>query len=221
MKTLWTGCWNLSSIHPNAFGASTATVKKLSAKNTNLTFYPNFASFPNLETIQLDDFTKFQLNSSNFDFTQGSTNLKEINVFLNNGTIDPDTFTKLGNETTVNLNIGERNDCSTIGCFMKCKAITFKFDEITFKTFLEANPNNKVQINCYLECSCQLQWMYENWKNAENGIGSRVAIWIQEYFGDKFYCVPRGVSLETTENVFGVDVSKFEDGNYITQNCVV
>lgn len=138
-----------------------------------------------------------------------------------NGTIDPNTFTKFNNETTVNLHFGEANDCSTLGCLLKCKPIKFKFDKNTFKTFLEANPNNKINTNCYLECSCELQWMYDMWKNADENIGSRVAIWLKEYFGDKFYCVPEGVNVETTENFFGIDTSKFNDGTYFMENCQV
>lgn len=212
-----TGCWNLSRVHPNALGASAETVKKFAAKNTNLTFYPNFANFPNIEVIQLDDYNAFHINSTNFDFSQASTNAKEINVFMNNGTVDPNTFTKLNNETTINLNIGETNDCSTLGCVLKCKPIKFKFDESTFKNLLEANPNNKIHTNCYLECSCELQWMYKMW-NEEN-LGSRVAIWLQEYFGDKFFCAPEGANLETTENFFGIDIPKFKDGTYFKENC--
>lgn len=173
--------------------------------------------------IQLDDFTTFHINSTNFDFTQASTNPKEIRVNLHNGTIDPNTFTKLNNKTTVNLKLGERNDdCSTVGCYFKCKAIKFKFDEKTFKTFLEANPNNKIETNCYFECSCAMQWIYENWKNVEKGIVSRVSVWLP-YFFRQHYCAPQGVNLATLDTLssklFGVDTDIFEDGNYFTEEC--
>lgn len=209
------GCVNLSSIHPTAFGASTATVKQFSTKNTNLTYYPNFASFPKLEVIRLDDYHNFHLNSSNFDFSFSNIHPEEINVFVSNGAVDPKTFTKLGNDTAVNLNVGEMSDCETIGCSLKCKPIKSLFDEETVQNFLEANPNNKIQTNCYLECSCDLKWMFDSWKDVE----SRISIWIQEYFGRGFYCVAKGTNLETDENFFGVDVSKFNFGDYFKENC--
>lgn len=199
-----------------AFGASAATITRFSVKNSNLTFYPNFASFPKLEIIRLDDdHHTFHLNSSNFDFTESNTNPGEINVFVNNGTIDPTAFTKLNNKTPVTLNIGGSIDCSTLGCYFKCKPVTFKFDQVTVTTFLEANPKNKIQTSCFLECSCDLKWMYKSWKV----VGSRIGIWIQEYFGRKFYCVPKGAMLETKDNFFGFDVSQFDYGNYFTENC--
>lgn len=64
----------------------------------------------------------------------------EINVCVSNGTVDPNTFTKLSNETAVNLNIGGRSDCSTFGCLLKCKPITSLFDEEIVRTYLAANP---------------------------------------------------------------------------------
>ncbi|XP_037040321.1 uncharacterized protein LOC119077279 [Bradysia coprophila] len=211
-----TGCRNLSSIHPNAFGASTATIKQFSAKNTNLTYYPNFASFPNLQTIQLDDYHTFRLNSSNFDFSASTVHPDEINVFVgNDGIIEPNTFTALNNATAVNLHIGERENCETIGCLLKCKPITYLLDKQTVTNFLDANPKNKIQTNCYFECSCDLKWMYESWNDVE----SRVGVWIQEYFGSRFYCVPKGVSLETEDNFFGIDVTNFDFGDYFKQNC--
>lgn len=211
----WTGCWNLSSIHTNAFGASAETVKTFSAKNTNLTFYPNFGSFPKLERVHLDDYHPFHLNSSNFDFTGSNKHPERINVFVSNGTIDPKTFTKLNNDSAVTLNIGERSDCSSLGCLFTCKPITFLFDKETVKTFLDANPKNSLQTNCYLECACDLKWMDESWAD----VGSRIGIWIQEFFGRQFYCVEKGVNIETTTSFFGIDVSRFQDGNYFKENC--
>lgn len=205
----WTGCWNLSSIHPNAFGASTETVESFSAKNTNLTHFPNFASFPKLVEIRLDDDHSFNLNSSNFDFSESTGSRlhpEEISVFLSGGIIDPKTFTKLNNETAVNLNIGEVSDCEGNRCFGKCKSISSLFDEETVKTFLAANSENTIQTNCYLECSCGLKWMCKSW----NDIQSRINL-LKEGYGSKFFCVPEGSR--------SFDMSKFKYGKYYQKNC--
>lgn len=165
--------------------------------------------------IRLDDNHAFQLNESNFDFSASTANPKEIHVFLSNGTIDPKTFSKLSNETAVTLHVGKRVDCSTLRCLLSCEAIPFTFDKETVKTFLEANPKNKIQTSCFLECSCNLKWMYDSWQD----VGSHFDSWVQEYFGQIFYCVPKGANLETKENFFGIDVSQFKYGNYFEENC--
>lgn len=168
-----------------------------------------------MEVIQLDDYHTLHLNSSNFDYSVANLLPKEINVFLSNGTVVPNTFTKLTNETVVILNIGERSDCSTSECVLNCKPISSLLSEEIVTTFLAANPKNKIQTNCYFACSCDLKWVYDSWKDVESLVG----IWIQEYFGTKFYCVPTGASLETDDNFFGVDVSQFNYGDYFKENC--
>lgn len=131
----------------------------------------------------------------------------------NNGTIDPKTFNKLRNEAAVILNIGERSDCSTFGCLLRCKPIVPLFNEEILKNILEANPKNKIRTNCYLGCSCDLKWMYESWTD----VRSRIGIWIEEYFGHEFYCVPKGVNLED-DSFFGIDLTQFNHGDYFKNN---
>ncbi|KAJ6640756.1 hypothetical protein Bhyg_05688, partial [Pseudolycoriella hygida] len=162
-EIIFEDCINLSSIHPTAFGASTSTVKRFTADNTSLTYYPNFASFPKLQIIRLDDHHTFDLNSTNFEYTETTSNPEEIVVFLNNGTVDANTFTKLKNDTAMTL---------------------------------------------IIECSCDLKWMNEGWAEEE----TRIGIWFQEYFGKKFYCVPKDANLQIENNFFGIDVSQFNYG---------
>jgi hypothetical protein len=178
-----------------------------------------------LISIKLDDVHPFHLKSDNFNFNllngAGTSNNTDadgpdedqtIRIYLNNGTIEPSTFRSLPNSTNIVLHVGERKECDTMACLYDCNPTALSLTEIVFRPFLKANPNNRITTSCYLECSCEQKWIYENW----NDLKSQFSVWDK----NKFFCAHPGVNPKSKDSFWGVDYSKLDfEGEYFTKSC--
>jgi len=167
--------------------------------------------------VKLDDAQTFHLTKSSFDYTQKKklTAEKNISIYLSNGTIDHSTFESFGiNGLSALLIIGARKECDTIACQYSCTPVGITLVDSTFRPFLDANPKNQIQTTCYLECSCELKWLFQNWKT----YATQVSLWWLDG-PNRFFCVVPGNNVKDTDSFLGIDISKFNYGEYFTKNC--